>query len=150
MLEKSARADLLKLLEQESTPLFTQNLHYLTASSQKWLQKYTDARKNPTQYSKELDVDEDDDASVIDYCTHQSQTERRVLTDLASLGYNGLNIPDLVRLHPADQYGQELQLMADVRGYFQVAYKVSFIFLIFGLLTHRASCDNRESLITFL
>ncbi len=69
-----------KLLELESIPLYTQNLHYLQDCRSKWLSRY-EAEFRKTQTQVEL-----------------------------MKGY-----------HP---YMEELKLMADVRAYFQVAYKV--------------------------
>lgn len=44
---------------------------------------------------------------------------------LSQMGYSGLKNEDLARLHPPDAFEEELRVMADVRSYFQVAYKVS-------------------------
>ncbi|KAL0571649.1 hypothetical protein V5O48_010307 [Marasmius crinis-equi] len=46
-----------------------------------------------------------------------------LLSTLAKFGYTGLTEEDLGKLTPADEYETELQVMAEVRGYFQVAYK---------------------------
>lgn len=48
------------------------------------------------------------------------------LAALAELGYRGLTAEDLGKLNPSDEYETELEVMAQVRGYFQVAYKVLF------------------------
>ncbi|KAF9459501.1 P-loop containing nucleoside triphosphate hydrolase protein [Collybia nuda] len=45
------------------------------------------------------------------------------LASLAELGYIGLTTTDLGKLNPTDEYESELQVMAEVRGYFQIAYK---------------------------
>lgn len=47
-----------------------------------------------------------------------------VLALLADIGYTGLNAEDLGKLNPPDKYETELHVMAEVRGYFQVSYKV--------------------------
>jgi hypothetical protein len=47
-----------------------------------------------------------------------------VLALLAEVGYTGLNAEDLGKLNPPDEYETELHVMAEVRGYFQVSYKV--------------------------
>ena len=44
---------------------------------------------------------------------------------LRALGYDVKNEADLDRLRPSDEYEQELIVAAEVRAYFQVAYKVS-------------------------
>ena len=50
--------------------------------------------------------------------------EKQALGLLANLGYTGLTTADLPKLLPADIYEDELDAMAEVRAYFQVAYKV--------------------------
>jgi hypothetical protein len=52
------------------------------------------------------------------------ETVRLALSALASLGYTGLTEEDLPKLLQADEYETELRVMAEVRGYFQVSYKV--------------------------
>ncbi|KAG5636061.1 hypothetical protein H0H81_009232 [Sphagnurus paluster] len=49
----------------------------------------------------------------------------QALAALSALGYHGLRAEDLARLHMPDEYESELQIMAEVRGYFQIAYKAS-------------------------
>ena len=51
-----------------------------------------------------------------------------LLAKLAELGYTGLKVGDLDRLRSVDEYEEELKVMAEVRGYFQVSYNVSFWF----------------------
>ena len=46
------------------------------------------------------------------------------LANLAKLGYIGLQEEDFGKLNPPDIYEEELEVMAEVRAYFQVAYKV--------------------------
>ncbi|KAF5317462.1 hypothetical protein D9758_018043 [Tetrapyrgos nigripes] len=46
-----------------------------------------------------------------------------LLAALARCGFTGLTLEDLGKLHATDEYETELQVMAEVRGYFQVAYK---------------------------
>ncbi|KIY65284.1 hypothetical protein CYLTODRAFT_357063 [Cylindrobasidium torrendii FP15055 ss-10] len=45
------------------------------------------------------------------------------LAALARLGFKGLTPESLGKLQPTDEYETELRVMAEVRGYFQVAYK---------------------------
>ena len=49
---------------------------------------------------------------------------KETLANLAKLGYAGLTEVDLGKLNPPDLYEEELEVMAEVRAYFQVAYKV--------------------------
>ncbi|KAK0503501.1 P-loop containing nucleoside triphosphate hydrolase protein [Armillaria luteobubalina] len=61
---------------------------------------------------------------------------QEALTALAALGYS-VKAEDLGKLNPTDMFETELKVMAEVRGYFQVAYKrvidniPSFIDLLF-------------------
>ncbi|KAG7448030.1 P-loop containing nucleoside triphosphate hydrolase protein [Guyanagaster necrorhizus] len=62
---------------------------------------------------------------------------QEALAALIALGYKGLKPEDLGKLNPTDIFETELKVMAEVRGYFQVAYKrvidniPSFIDLLF-------------------
>ncbi|KAK0184517.1 P-loop containing nucleoside triphosphate hydrolase protein [Armillaria mellea] len=46
-----------------------------------------------------------------------------ILSGLNNVGIHGVQSPDLVKLLPADHMEASLKIMADVRAYFQVAYK---------------------------
>lgn len=119
-------------LEVERMP-YTQNTHYLQSSVDKWLAKYKTQRKeeNPSpalafampdfspNSRKVNGFDKSDNA--------KQQYMREALAILARIGYPGLKEEDLGRLHAPDEYETELDVMAEVRGYFQVAYKVSGI-----------------------
>ena len=51
--------------------------------------------------------------------------ETQALQYLAQAGYKGLTVDDLARLSPRDKcFEDELIVMADVRAYFTLAYKV--------------------------
>lgn len=64
------------------------------------------------------------------------ETLNAVLAALAEIGYPGLTLDDLGKLNPPDEYESELQVMAEVRGYFQVSYKAcSNIFAICTVLS---------------
>ncbi|KAJ6458278.1 hypothetical protein C8R45DRAFT_560173 [Mycena sanguinolenta] len=47
----------------------------------------------------------------------------QVVAGLTSIGLGGINVDDLVKLLPPDRMDPALNIMADVRAYFQVAYK---------------------------
>ena len=49
--------------------------------------------------------------------------DNTLLAMLAERGFTGLTIADLGKLNPPDELETELRIMAEVRGYFQVAYK---------------------------
>lgn len=59
------------------------------------------------------------------------------LTALAALGYS-VKPEDLGKLNPTDMFETELKVMAEVRGYFQVAYKVCITVL---LMSHKKLID---------
>lgn len=59
----------------------------------------------------------------------RQQYENEALSVLAKLGYTGLTPDDLAKLLPPDIYEEELEVMAEVRAYFQVAYKVRSRFM---------------------
>ena len=48
------------------------------------------------------------------------------LAMLVEIGYSGITEDDLGRLNPTDEFETELLVMAQIRGYFQVAYKVCY------------------------
>ena len=105
-----ARDALNELLQLESVPLYTQNLHYLQDCRAKWLKIY--------------------------------ETE-------LSEAYG----PERIIGRYYDPYTEELKLMADVRAYFKVAYKVRRRFqyrephYTFPALAHHRLCppDDRAS-----
>jgi len=63
-------------------------------------------------------------APVITSVPRDLEKINSVLALLAEAGYTGLNAEDLGKLNPPDEYETELHVMAEVRGYFQVSYKV--------------------------
>ncbi|KAI0321975.1 P-loop containing nucleoside triphosphate hydrolase protein [Amylostereum chailletii] len=85
------------ILEAENAP-WTQNTHYLAACRDKWLSHYRDERA-------------------------ERSTAGHILAALAQVGYPGLVAADLGRLNKPDEYETEMEVMAEVRAYFQVAYK---------------------------
>ncbi|KAK7040881.1 hypothetical protein VNI00_009477 [Paramarasmius palmivorus] len=48
---------------------------------------------------------------------------KELLSLLAKCGFAGVTLEDLGRLQAPDEYETEIQVMAEVRGYFQIAYK---------------------------
>ncbi|KZT66613.1 hypothetical protein DAEQUDRAFT_714663 [Daedalea quercina L-15889] len=53
----------------------------------------------------------------------REKLESDALALLTQLGYKGLRLEDLGKLNPPDEFEEELQVMAEVRAYFHVAYK---------------------------
>ncbi len=125
-------------LKLEKDPLFTQNTHYLERCREKWLSLYKSIRNNPDQYLKRSRPPAAEMPPAFTHSslhqmgppklsTGQSPTDR-ALSALAELGYKNLAASDLARLNTApDNFQEELMVMADVRAYFQVAYKVRLV-----------------------
>ena len=97
------------ILKMERAAPFTQNTHYYSDKRDKLLARYRGERG----------------------CTAVSLVstpgKRKALQDAlaarARLGYN-VKEDDLPKLNPHDEFEEELEMMAEVRAYFQVAYKV--------------------------
>ncbi|KAH9932350.1 P-loop containing nucleoside triphosphate hydrolase protein [Fomitopsis serialis] len=53
----------------------------------------------------------------------REKLEIEALALLTKLGYKGLKVEDLGKLNPPDEFEEEMQVMAEVRAYFHVAYK---------------------------
>lgn len=108
MLIKNAEIQIQKITAQQVRP-FTQNEHYLSDVRDKVLARLKDERKPPASSSL-------------------SESDRKTALLSVMSGLATLDIPanedDLPRLLH-DKYGTELVLMAEVRAYWQVAYKVS-------------------------
>lgn len=66
---------------------------------------------------------------------------RRALAALKELGYGDISKVDLARLTPTDAFEEELMVMANVRAYFQVAYKACFLPLVY-----KTRCSSRSPL----
>lgn len=97
------------LLQLESQP-YTQNAHYLSDYKTKIAAQLRDIR---SKYLK----------------TGSANPSPELLAELMALmtraGFVGKTIEDLKKMHGTDEYDVELEVMAEVRAYFQVAYKVS-------------------------
>ncbi|KAJ3500914.1 hypothetical protein NLJ89_g9578 [Agrocybe chaxingu] len=156
-----ARNMLQKILRLESNPLFTQNSEALRQEEEKWYKKYNDLRlpqpvrparyraSSPAQVSNRSYSDDDDNASVasVSPIIHSfSSTFSRVVRDSP-------------RTWGDDA---EIKVMANVMGYFQVAYKriIDYVPLIIehelnqtfasklsNVLIDRIFQDSRESRI---
>ncbi len=56
--------------------------------------------------------------------TSRADDVQAVLYGLQKLGFSGVRAEDLQKLKPSSQYEEEFALMAEVRAYFKVSYKV--------------------------
>lgn len=123
-------------LKLEKDPLFTQNTHYLESCREKWLSHYRSVRRYPESYKIPLEdgprpiLSDPSSARVIhrqySYSRSRSRSPsptEKALSALAELGYKNLTATDLARLTQEDRFQEEIIVMADVRAYFQVAYK---------------------------
>ena len=58
----------------------------------------------------------------------------KVLAGLAEIGMTGVKAEDLPKLLPPDRMAPALEIMADVRAYFQGIYIVFFMVCLSGLI----------------
>ncbi|KAK0229833.1 P-loop containing nucleoside triphosphate hydrolase protein [Armillaria nabsnona] len=106
--ETEARIDWLIKLEAQP---FTLNTHYLSDYTQKFLAYYKGARQ------------QQDHETLMTTLENPSDDVGTILSGLNNIGIHGVHGPELVKLLPADHMEASLKIMADVRAYFQVAYK---------------------------
>ncbi|KAF9461878.1 P-loop containing nucleoside triphosphate hydrolase protein [Collybia nuda] len=111
------------LIKLENRP-FSLNTHYLTDYKDKFLSYYRGAREK----DRNLDL-----MNAIEGYTPPTTRDRgisssptgiaKVLAGLVEIGIIGIKPEDLAKLIPPDGMEPALVIMADVRAYFQVAYK---------------------------
>ncbi|KAA1467040.1 hypothetical protein DENSPDRAFT_926310 [Dentipellis sp. KUC8613] len=114
-------------LEAERTP-YTQNSHYLQSCEEKWLTRYKQSRaaggRGSTRVSQEATAALPRGGSrASSAATPSPDPIALALQHLAAAGYTGLTASDLGKLHKADEFETEMQIMAEVRSFFQVSYK---------------------------
>ncbi|KAI0039468.1 hypothetical protein FA95DRAFT_1504134 [Auriscalpium vulgare] len=127
---------------------YTQNDHYFQSTREKWLSKYrsmrsakTSASVAPEEVPSSPKPNQNGSSRKGGQKTGGQKTGAfgqwtqpppaadepinmdKLLGDLATAGYPGLSVADLERLVKPDEYDTEMQVMAEVRSYFQVAYK---------------------------
>ncbi|TFK50788.1 hypothetical protein OE88DRAFT_1712740 [Heliocybe sulcata] len=131
------------LLELEEDP-FTLNAHYYQDYKDKFLAHYKKSRHDNgggKSFLSNLDIMESrremteplpsmqDESDGLDWGMRESLSETssdnvtEVLALLTKLGCPGLKAGDLARLLPSDSYAPAIEIMAETRAYFQVAYK---------------------------
>lgn len=115
-----AQAQIVKLTALDDRP-FTMNDHYLTDVRVKLL-----AHLKEKRFPKGL---------VLDQAGHDD-TVRTVLSGLNKIGIAGLKEDDLAKLRSTDEYEIELEVMAEIRAYWQVAYKVGCAASLFMQSAH--------------
>ncbi|KAI0633205.1 P-loop containing nucleoside triphosphate hydrolase protein [Trametes polyzona] len=139
-------------LQLERAAPFTQNTHYLASKRTMQLAQYKQARasRSQNQAPNGKSSDESDSGSAYEQATlgggktngsngkngsspavprspktlnqKEKETLSEALAALVKLGYS-VGEDDLGKLNPPDTYEEELEVMAEVRAYFQVAYK---------------------------
>ena len=131
----------------ENYPLTTQNIDYFESMREKWIQNYRDVKKRSVEYlvssgQESVACSENGDdypcppIGVPYSCpppidVPYPETRRHTLYQeafraLSNIGYTGITHESLKRLNPPDdEYEEEILVMADVRAYFDVAYKVT-------------------------
>ncbi|KAG8941757.1 hypothetical protein FRC03_003997 [Tulasnella sp. 419] len=97
------------MLRLEQRP-FTQNNHYFSAYRENYLSKYKGARRRQQQGDSGNDEE-------------REQKMREALAKLTELGFSASSPEDLEKLSSSNSYEEELTVMAEVRAYWQVAYK---------------------------
>jgi thymidylate synthase ThyX len=131
-------------LDLETTPHYTQNTHYLQTLREQWLAHYKTVRVKHSEYkvrsSMVFECMERESPSFPSSSYNReplkptapyrpySEVETpqaKALRALVEAGYPNLRVSDLARLLPPDSFEEELVVMADVRAYYHVAYKVS-------------------------
>lgn len=119
MLASKTIEEVRRLVELDSRP-FTLNSHYLDHVRAKILAHLKDKRSPQSS---------DEATAMPAIATTTTNTAaggamKDALAQLAALGFSGLTEADLKKLRPVDPYETELEVMAEMRAYFQIAYKV--------------------------
>ncbi|KDQ58274.1 hypothetical protein JAAARDRAFT_206926 [Jaapia argillacea MUCL 33604] len=91
----------------EEHPIFTQNTHYLESTRLKWLAHYKNVKNSPSQYTRWDNAMESPDDEYNAYADYAEPTPA----------------PRAIKVIPPETFTPELQVMAEVRAYFQVSYK---------------------------
>ncbi|KAJ6458250.1 P-loop containing nucleoside triphosphate hydrolase protein [Mycena sanguinolenta] len=116
----SAQALIAKLIWLEEDGPLTLNEHYLADYKAKFLSHYKSAREKAQHPALAAAIE------AYRRTTGPPQLPTgitQIIAGLGSMGLGGINVDDLVKLLPPDRMDPALNIMADVRAYFQVAYK---------------------------
>ncbi|KAH9901115.1 P-loop containing nucleoside triphosphate hydrolase protein [Cubamyces lactineus] len=112
-----SKDQLKRAAERESTPYGTQNVEYFETMRNRWLAQYKEVRNARTSGAARPSMP----GNV--YLNTRYEREQAALRALADLGITNLVGNDLYRLISGNFYEDELLVMADVRAYFDIAYK---------------------------
>ena len=97
------------LLEEEKEP-FTMNEHYFMEYRSKFLAYYKKARQKESQFIK--NIENKTDGNMVTYMNN-------AISYLTAMGAQGLDSTSLAKLLPSDPMDPAVEIMADVRAYFQ-------------------------------
>ncbi|KAF7304023.1 hypothetical protein MIND_00633500 [Mycena indigotica] len=106
-----------KLVALEEPGPLTLNNHYLSDYKEKYLTRYRAAREKKT--NSEFTSTIQNHRRKSSYASEITE----ILSHLATMGLRDVKAADLTKLLPTDEMEPALHIMADVRAYFQVAYK---------------------------
>lgn len=138
----AAQALIAKLMALEEDGPLTLNEHYLADYKAKFLTYYKGAREkkqNPALARAIEGYKQDKFAPVYHFGGKMSESPTgvaQVLSGLAAIGLSGVKAEDLVKLLPPDRMDPALNIMADVRAYFQGEL---FTFSTLPLITYASS-----------
>ncbi|KAG5337798.1 hypothetical protein C0989_008853 [Termitomyces sp. Mn162] len=119
------------LMKLETRP-FSLNTHYLADYKDKFLTYYRTARekdRNPTLMATIEHYNRSSSSSVVHFGRSRAESPpaltgvAKVLASLVEIGFVGVKPEALTKLIEPDGMEPALTIMADVRAYFQVAYK---------------------------
>ncbi|KAJ6556994.1 P-loop containing nucleoside triphosphate hydrolase protein [Mycena vulgaris] len=113
---EATQALISKLISLEDGGPLTLNEHYLADYKSKFLSYYKGAREKAQNPVLAAAIESVDAYGGVTGVT-------QVLSGLASIGLSGIQAEDLVKLLSPDRMDPALNIMSDVRAYFQVAYK---------------------------
>ena len=109
------------LLALEDRP-FTMNNHYLSDYRSKFLAHYRGARESyqqPDVMRTIQSYSSTQAARAYQFSNGQPTGIAKVIASLAEIGMGGIRAEDLAKLFPPDKMEPALEIMADVRAYFQ-------------------------------
>lgn len=109
------------LLAMEDRP-FTMNDHYLSDYKDKFLAHYRGARElyqQPDVVRTIQSFSSTQAARAFQFNNGQPTGVAKVIASLAEMGMSGIKAEDLAKLFPPDKMEPALEIMADVRAYFQ-------------------------------
>ena len=123
---KEALVKLQETLDLETDPVFTQNTHYYANLGKIWLVQYSAIYRTRWAYdrSRLRGNDIGCDSSPTGMRAITPDYKAKAVAALKEAGFGEINTEDIALLLAPRDYEEELKVMANVRAFFQVAYKV--------------------------